>query len=123
MMKEKPTYDFPETFRKHYRIPEKYFEDLETRMTARIRHENPRVKRRPYAWVSLAAATVLLLIGWGFYRQMLSAGDMPPETDSLQVSGPALITRPDNGDNDFSDIPDEVIDEYLLAADDLEYDI
>ncbi len=94
-MQEK--YPFNEHFRKHYGIPDGYFEKLPDVL---LQRSSRKKQNYPFAYKIALALFLLALIWYPAYR---------------------IVNRPDHyagkyADTsvDLTDIPDEVIDEYLL---------
>jgi hypothetical protein len=101
---------FPSVFRKQYKIPAGYFEQLEYRMRRKIRRN--KWKKRLQI---IAAASVAIIMLWiPFGKTFLSFSSGKPETDSLQVYSPGRNTTSTTA-TDFSGISDETIDAYLLS--------
>ena len=121
-MKDKKPYDFPPAFHQHYKVPENYFEEWEQRWPP-VAVSPPR-RRRLSMWLSMAAASVVVLIAWGLYRQGTVSTLPSSAADTLQVyQPPAEISSPDTDEDDWDGIPDEVIEDYLLADADYDMDI
>ena len=117
-MNLKEPYDFPENFNRHYKIPEDYFLQLENKG---IPAEKKRIRLLRYKRIIMAAAVFLLLFGLG--KNLFPSRTIPTASvDTTGVYTNEFQTGTQN-DTDLSDIPDEVIEEYLLTADDILFDI
>ncbi len=89
----------PDRFHKHYKVPENYFENLE-----QIRFGQARPKRK---WVWPVAASILVIAGlsFSFLKKFESKPDWHHQTE---------IYKPEKVEVRLDDLPDEVIDDYLL---------
>lgn len=109
-------------FEKHYGIPENYFTRLEDRMLEQI--PSAPVRRVFWQkWVWRVAA--VLLLGWiawpwiGHHNAINNSTiQIPPDTVNQITAGLNENEHHQTTEPDLSDIPDELIDEYLLIDDD-----
>ncbi len=114
-------FDKHSEFHRHYRLPEDYFQKLESRMQQRLAPTPRRVLWRRRI-LQAAAVLVVGLVAWPLYRNMHTGGfyGTHPATDTvnLHTNTRGATTSPETNEIDLSDIPDDVIDEYLLVDDD-----
>lgn len=108
-------------FHRHYRLPGDYFQKLESRMQQRLAPAPRRIlwRRR---MLQAAAAVLVGLVAWPLYRNLHTSAyhGMSVANDSVNLHVIKQRVKPssEDGQIDLSDIPDEVIEEYLLVDDD-----
>ncbi len=107
-------------FHRHYRLPGDYFQTLESRMQQRLAPVPRRIHWRRRI-LQVAAVLLVGLVAWPLYRNMHPAGyhttQVTNDTVNLPTGTRGKTSPVEGGEIDLSDIPDEVIDEYLLMDD------
>lgn len=103
---------FNENFRRHYRLPEGYMNELEQKMLNRL--AEPALKRGRRIWLRILTGAAAVGLVWLAVKPSLHPGgqDRAPYSDSLQVYAPASPAETDET------IPDDIITDYLLMDED-----
>ncbi len=86
--------DFEKELQKRWRSREiKPREEIWTRLSARLEQEGPALRRGPKLWMWMAAASVVLLIGFFLFRQPVeNAPSLPQIVRTPEAERPAKVT-------------------------------
>ncbi len=108
---------FEEPFKKHYRIPDGYFEHLENRWDAKPKTKHLYFKRLIRVAAAVLVFGLLLNLSYTYYKTHYIKVDS--YADSLKTEQFLLVNLKDS-ENDEFDMSDDIIEDYLLMDDDPE---
>jgi len=108
---------FEEPFKKHYRIPDGYFEHLENRWKSESKAKHLYLKRLIRVAAAALVFGLLLDLSYTYYKKRYVQANS--YADSLKTEQFLLVNQKDS-ENDEFDMSDDIIEDYLLMDDEPE---
>ena len=100
-----------------YKVPENYFKDFETKTLIETK-KTKTISIKKYIGKMMIAASVLLMISIGYYKYSSGVKSHAQALDTIHKQLNTIVQN-----DNFDDLTDDEIIEYLADENDLEFDM